>query len=495
MRIVFTLGLALCLALSGCQSSTSPTPNASASAGAKANQDEHGHDHGEEEHADEHGHSEGEEGHEEGEEGFVTLTAAQRKEIGLEIASPVSGSVTGTTRTGRVEADPDRSVVISPQVAGTVKTLPVIIGSRVRQGDVIAVVESPEIAVLKGEYHNAEVEVDLAAKELANTEALFAIGDESRREVEEATLQLGEAKAASEAVEARLTSARLTHERLQTLREEGIASAQQVEQALAERKALEADLRKAKSAIAIAKQHLDRETRVSKSQLRRKSETFPAEASLARARENLKHLEERLLQLGANLGEGGTVTLTSPIDGQVIKRPVNRGQAVSSGDVIAELVDPSHVWVMIDLTRADLTTVKLGDRVTVALANDSDVQASGEISYIDPQVEAESQTVRARVELTGAGGKFRLGSFVNATLNSESDLPSLPKEALQNVEGATVVYRVEGDGFRRTPVKVLSQGADGVVVSGLGLGSQVVTKGAADLKALDLSSTIGGHSH
>ena len=110
MRIVFTLGLALCLALTGCQSSTSPAPNASASAGAKANQDEHGHDHGEEEHADEHGHSEGEEGHEEGEEGFVTLTAAQRKEIGLEIASPVSGSVTGTTRTGRVEADPDRSM-------------------------------------------------------------------------------------------------------------------------------------------------------------------------------------------------------------------------------------------------------------------------------------------------------------------------------------------------------------------------------------------------
>ncbi len=482
MKFFLLVGLALTLTIAGCGGPPAGTALSSASP-ANAG---HDHDHGEQ--PDKHEHKESE-------EGFVLLTAAQRKEIGLEIASPVSGSITGATRTGRVEADPDRSVVISPQVAGTIKHLPVIIGSRVRQGESIAVVESPEIAVLKGEYHNAEVEVDLATKELANKEALFALGDESRREVEEATLQLAEARAKQEAVDARLTSAKLAHERLVTLREEGIASAQQEEQALAERKALEADLRQAASAIAIAKQHLEREKRVAGSQLRRKSETFPAEANLARARENLKHIEERLLQLGADLGEGGSVTLTSPIDGQVIKRPVNRGQAVSSGEVVAELVDPSHVWVMVDLTRADLAKVKLGDPVTITLVNDTQTQGRGEISYIDPQVDTESQTVRARVELKQSGGRFRLGSFVNATLTGKSDLPSLPKEAIQEVEGETVVYRVEGEGFRRTAVKVLSQNADSVQISGLGVGSQVVVKGAADLKAMDLSGTIGGHHH
>lgn len=474
MKFFLAVGLALTLTIAGCRGPSSS----------------HSHDHAPEQEQEAR-----ESEHQESEEGFVLLTAAQRKEIGLEVASPVSGSTTGTSRTGRVEADPDRSVVISPQVAGTVKHLPVIIGSRVRQGETIAVVESPEIAVLKGEYHNAEVEVDLAAKELANKEALFTLGDESRREVEEATLQLAEAQAKKEALEARLTSAKLTHERLVALREEGIASAQQEEQALADRKALEADLRQTASAITIAKQHLEREKRVAGSQLRRKSETFPAEANLARARENLKHIEERLLQLGADLGEGGSVTLTSPLDGQVIKRPVNRGQAVSSGDVIAELVDPSHVWVMVDLTRADLNSVKLGDPVTITLVNDTETQERGEISYIDPQVEAESQTVRARVELRQSGEKFRLGSFVNATLTGKSELPSLPKEAIQEVEGETVVYRVEGEGFRRTAVKVVSQSADSAQVRGLGTGSQVVVKGAADLKAMDLSGTIGGHHH
>lgn len=489
MKKTLAILLALSLTVLGCGGPNSKT-GASATPSASAHSHDDGHAHEKE---DEHGH--GDDEHKEGEEGFVVLTQVQRKEIGLKVESPSSNLATGASRTGRVEADPDRSVVISPQVSGTIKHLPVIIGSQVRQGDIIAIVDSPEIAVLKGEYHNAEVEVDLAGKELANKEALFTLGDESRREVEEAALQLAESQARKEAVEARLTSARLTHERLATLREEGIASAQQVEQALAERKALEADLREATTAITIAKQHLEREKRVAGSQLRRKSETFPAEANLARSRENLKHIEERLLQLGADLGDGGSVTLTSPINGQVIKRPVNRGQAVSSGVVVAELVDPSHVWVMVDLTRADLNTVKIGDPVTITLVNDGQAKASGEISYIDPQVEAESQTVRARVELREAGGKFRLGSFVNATLTGQSALPTIPKAALQDVEGQTVVYKVEGDGFRRTPVKIVAQGPDGVSVSGLTQGSQVVVKGAADLKAMDLSSTIGGHSH
>lgn len=320
--------------------------------GGQAGESEHAHDgeHGEQDHEREQG---------EHEEGFVTLTEAQRKEVGLETSVPQEARAQSAPRTGRVEADPDRRVIVSPQVEGTVKHLPIIIGSQVHRGDTLAVLDSPEIVELMGEYHNAQVEVDLASKELRNTESLLSLGDESRREVEEAELQLAEATARRDAVQARLESARLAHERLRTLRAEGIASSQQVEEALANRSALEAELRQASTAITIARQHLERERRVSGSQLRRKAETFPAEATLARARENLKHLEERLLQLGASLEEDGGVILTSPIDGQVIARPVTRGQMVKAGDTVAELVDPSQVWVIIDLVRADLGSVKV----------------------------------------------------------------------------------------------------------------------------------------
>lgn len=453
---------------------------------------EEGHDHGEE------GHDHGEEGHDESEEGVVTLSEAQRKEIGLEVA-PLGAATAAEAgvRTGKVEADPDRRVVVSPQVSGTIKHLPLIVGSRVRKGDMVAVLDSPEITVLKGEYHNAEVEADLAAKELTNKRKLLQLGDESRREVEEASLELARAEAQRDGVIARLKSARLAHERLAQLREEGIASTQQVEEALAARQALEADLREARSAVSIALQHQQREKRVSGSQLREKAETFPAEANLARAEESIKHAQERLTQLGADPAQSeGEITLVSPIDGQVVERPVTRGQVLSAGDPVAVLIDPSEVWVWIDLQRADLAKVEVGDKVGLSLVSDSAVKATGEVSHIAAQVSSESQTVRARVSLREGAGKFRVGSFVNATLSgAHSGEPTIPQAAVVEVEGQTVVYRVEGNGYRRTPVKIVASGTDSVSVSGLPAGSQVVVKGATDLKALDLASTIGGHSH
>ena len=110
---------------------------------------------------------EGHDEHEEGEEGFVTPTKAQQQEIGIKVEGVVTANLVGAVRTGRVEPDPDRSIMVSPQVSGTVRHLPILIGSQVRKGDVLAVVDSPEIAVLKGEYHYAQVEVDLALKELS----------------------------------------------------------------------------------------------------------------------------------------------------------------------------------------------------------------------------------------------------------------------------------------------------------------------------------------
>ena len=105
--------------------------------------------------------------------GLISVSKKQRTEMGLKLLTVShGGEVAGTQRTGKVEADPDRRIVISPQVAGTIKHLPVTVGSKVKAGDVIAILDSPEITVLKSEYRTAEVEVDLAGKELVNKRQL-----------------------------------------------------------------------------------------------------------------------------------------------------------------------------------------------------------------------------------------------------------------------------------------------------------------------------------
>ena len=124
--------------------------------------------HAQESHKEGDGHEhEADESHRE--EGHLQLTEAQRKQLQIEVKPVVaaSGKSTGL-RPGRVEADPDRQVVVSSQVSGVLQQLYAHVGSSVRKGSTVAVLASPEVTSLQSEYHQAEVEAELARKELNN---------------------------------------------------------------------------------------------------------------------------------------------------------------------------------------------------------------------------------------------------------------------------------------------------------------------------------------
>lgn len=439
--------------------------------------------------------------HEQVEKDALSLSSEQIEELGIVVeAVTLSAEQSTGVRPGRIVADPDGKVLLSSQVSGTLWEFHVQIGAQVEAGTVVAEIKSPEVTALQAEFHEAEVEAELAEKELLNTTSLMEATDDVRRPLEEASLELSKAKAEHDAAAARLKSAALKNERLETLLEEGIASRQQVEESRAERSALEADLEQARAAVKIAESHLSRETQVTDSRLRVKAETFPAEARLARAGEVMRHAQERLQQLGASPhGHDGRVLLRSPISGQVVERPLTRGELVSPGASVATVVDTSKVWVWIDLQRSDLEIIKVGSPLRLSLVENPEVTQDGRLDYLSPQLEETTQTVRARVVLSEPGEAFRLGSFVNARVGQGEggSTPTVPQSAIQFVEGQTVVYLREHDNeFVRTPVKLgLAVGDSKVGVSGLKEGDQVVVAGAERLKSLDLSEEIGGHSH
>ena len=448
-------------------------------------------------HGDEHGtHDE----HGDEEEGFLTLTEAQKKELKLTTTAVVaaSGQSTGL-RPGRIEADPDRRVIISSQVSGTLQNIYVQVGASIGAGTSIAIVTSPEVTSLQTDYHEAEVEAELARKELANKNELFRVGDEINRPLETARLEFTEAKAQRDTASANLQSAVLKNERLETLLAEGIASKQQVEESRAERKALEAALRQTEAELDIAQSHLEREKRVTKSQLNVKADTFPAEARLARAEEQMRHAKERLSQIGASPeAHNGNVLLSSPISGTVVERSASRGELVTPGEPVAVVVDSSRVWVWVDLQRSDLDVIDKGDPIELSLVEKPERAAGGYVDYISPQLDQETQTLKARVVLDNPPEGFHLGSFVNArvTNGSGATAPAVPEQSVQFVEGQTVVYVREGEGYRRTSVILGAPVGNGqVIANGVKAGSQVVVNGVEQLKSLDLSDKIGGHSH
>jgi RND family efflux transporter MFP subunit len=500
----FTILFLTLLLLTGCQNHPESGPPATSSPHAEHSDHaptEDGHD----DHNDPaptEGDHDGHDDHDEHseKEGFLELTPAQKEQLNVTTKPVVAvgGQSTGL-RPGRIEADPDRRVLISSQVQGTLQNIYVQVGDTIDAGASVAVIASPEVTSLQTDYHEAEVEAELARKELANKNELFLVSDEIYQPMETAKLEVAEAKAQRDAAAAQLQSTVLKNERLETLLRDGIASKQQVEESRADRKALEARLVQAETALKIAEGHLKRERRVSQSQLNIKAETFPAEARLSRATEQMRHAKERLHQLGASPeAHSGLIVVSSPIAGTVVERVSSRGELVTPSEPIAVVVDFSTVWVWVDLQRSDLDLIDKGDPIELSLVERPDRTARGDVDYIAPQLDEKTQTLRARVVLADPPQGFQLGAFVNARVsNGSSDsAPAVPQQSVQFVEGQNVVYVREGEGYRRTPVTLGASVGDALVaVTGVKIGDQVVINGVEQLKSLDLSDKIGGHSH
>lgn len=94
---------------------------------------------------DEHGHDE--------ESDIVAMTIAQQEEIGLVVTTARSGDIEHIlSLLGEVRLYEDRMAHLVPIVAGIVRSVFVSLGEKVREGQVLAIIDSPELADLKADY-------------------------------------------------------------------------------------------------------------------------------------------------------------------------------------------------------------------------------------------------------------------------------------------------------------------------------------------------------
>lgn len=140
--------------------------------------DEKGHpEHGAEKAAgaakDEHGHEGGDHA-EEGGEGFIKLTAAQIAATGIDMAPVMSGALIKEIAVpGRIAINANAQAKIVPKLAGTVSKVTKQVGDMVAEGEVIATLESREIADAKGEYLAARRTEELAKSTFEREERLW----------------------------------------------------------------------------------------------------------------------------------------------------------------------------------------------------------------------------------------------------------------------------------------------------------------------------------
>jgi Cu(I)/Ag(I) efflux system membrane fusion protein len=113
------------------------------------------------------------------------------------------------------------------------------------------------------------------------------------------------------------------------------------------------------------------------------------------------------------------VTFYAPVDGVVIRKSAVQGAYVTPQAELYYLADLSTVWLLVTLYEADVSLINVGDSVSVSLPYDPARNYSGEISYIYPELDTQTRTAKARVEILNSDGFLRPGMFANAEIAKE----------------------------------------------------------------------------
>lgn len=191
---------------------------------AYAEEGHEGHDHGthddpapvhdEHEERDEHG------GHEEHEEGVVHLNADKLSGLDLNTVKVRSGSLALTLElTGEVHWNAEGVAHVAPRVAGVVLEVHKRLGDHVREGDVLAVLDSRELAMAKAEYLTARALEMMSDTAFLRANKLWKQQVSAERDYLEAKNALAEAKISSRVAQLQLRALGLSEAAIRTIPE------------------------------------------------------------------------------------------------------------------------------------------------------------------------------------------------------------------------------------------------------------------------------------
>jgi membrane fusion protein (multidrug efflux system) len=197
-----------------------------------------------------------------------------------------------------------------------------------------------------------------------------------------------------------------------------------------------------------------------------------------------KALQDAQQQLDAARVQQALLRVQAPLAGTVTRVNVKPGEAVDLTTVMAAIVDLDRLVVSANVPSTELGPLAVGQSAQVVFESSS-LPLIGSLTFISPQVDAQTGTAVVRVKLP-SGSKLRPGQFVTIRIVSEehADALAVPVESVvKNEEGASVISIVDGDTARQIPVEagLRDDGLIAVRAEGLRPCMTVVTEGAYGL--------------
>ena len=173
------------------------------------------------------------------------------------------------------------------------------------------------------------------------------------------------------------------------------------------------------------------------------------------------------------------ITMVAPIAGVIGELNVREGAAVTIGMPLARINGLSTVWINAELPEALAAQLKLGSRVEAKSPDGTIV--IGKVGALLPEVNAQTRTLKVRIEVGNADRKLLPGMFATLRFkpSTRDDMLLIPTEAIIATGTRTIVMLAEDKG-RFTPVEVepgVESGGKTEIKKGLKAGQRVVLSG------------------
>ncbi len=374
---------------------------------------------------------------------IVGVTAALRSNHTIDpskLAAVEKGDITkSVVATGKIE--PLIKVEVKSKASGIVKNIYVDYGDRVKAGQILAELDKEQL-----EANVREAQANLAAAQAAEQSAQAAY---ERNLVDAQGPDVPFLKSAAD--------------RAHSLYDQGLIS-----------KSVQEDAQKAYDMGVNKQMSSQRNAAMSKAEVAKAhAQVAQAQAALERSAEDLRYS-----------------TITSPMDGIVLSRDVEVGDAVSSilvlgsqATLVMTLGDTSEVYVKGKVDEADIGKVYLGQPARIVVESFKDKKFEGKVTKISPlgQEKDNVTSFEVRVSIQNPGGELRANMSANAeiVLQEKKSVLLIPEGAvLYDKDRNTSVELPDpkaDNGRRKIAVKLgITNGVKAEVASGLQEGQKVV---------------------
>jgi cobalt-zinc-cadmium efflux system membrane fusion protein len=405
--------------------------------------------------------------------GEVKVDEQTAKRLGIKVESVKRQRLdVGIKTTGKIETLPSQKAQVTTPIPGSkVAELLVEPGARVRKGQPVAVLTSPDFVNLRVESQEklAQGQADL---QQALADLKLAQQNYNRYQ--------NIAKAEIAQAQSQVAFAQEKYNKDKSLAVNG---------ALPRRTALESQTQLAQAKAELAKANRRGNVIEAENQVQRAQ----AAVKVAKEQINLSNTtyQTRLAQLGAIANKKGLITVTAPISGQVADRQVSIGQSFEeAGSQLMTIVNDREVFATASIYEKDLGKVQIGQPVNVKVSSVPNQIFRGRIKRIGSVVEGETQIVPVQAEINNANGQLKPGMFAElevVTDKTNAAVLAIPTSAMVDANGKKLIYIKNGNAFQSVEPEFGQTSGNLIeVTSGLFEGDAVVTQRATQLYAQSL---------